>query len=223
MFEEELEVVELFAGVGSQTQALKNLEIKHRVVAICEIDKHASKAYEALHGKVNNLGDITKVKSLPFAHIWSYSFPCTDLATPGTRKGMSRGSGTRSGLLWEVERLLESSPLPKFLLLENVKNLVGENFEEPFAEWRTSLVKLGYRNYYQVLNARDYGVPQNRERVFMISILGSGEPFAFPEKEPLKFFLKDLLEEEVDEKYTLSVSAVKYMNRKRRGLQCGSF
>lgn len=204
----EIDVIELFAGIGSQTQALKNICVPHKVLGISEIDKYAVKSYEAIHGPVKNFGDITKIKSLPKADMWTYSFPCTDLSVAGQQKGLSRDSGTRSGLLWEVERLLKASELPKYLLLENVKPLVGDKFSEGFSEWRKSLQEMGYRNYYQVLNSKDYGIPQNRERVFMVSILGPGEPFAFPEVEKLEKCLGDLLEDDVDEKYYLSEEQV---------------
>lgn len=103
---EPIRVIELFAGIGAQHQALKQANIPHDVVAISEIDPGAVRAYEAIHGKVNNLGDITKVEHLPDCDLLTYSFPCQDLSVAGKRKGMAKGSGTRSGLLWEVERLL---------------------------------------------------------------------------------------------------------------------
>jgi DNA (cytosine-5)-methyltransferase 1 len=100
-----LKVIELFAGIGSQTQALQNLGIEHEVVAISEIDKYALTAYEALHGKVQSLGDITKIGRLPQADLWTYSSPCVDISLAGKQAGLH--GGTRSGLLWEVERLLK--------------------------------------------------------------------------------------------------------------------
>ena len=119
-----LKVIELFAGVGSQTESLKEIGIKHEVVAISENDKYASRAYELLHGKVNNLGDIRAIKELPNADLWTYSFPCTDISLAGTQKGFDKGSNTQSSLLWEVERLLtkanENNNLPSILLMENV-------------------------------------------------------------------------------------------------------
>lgn len=200
-----LKVIELFAGVGSQTQALKNIGIPHEVVAISEIDKYAIETYKQLHGEVNNLGDISKITRLPKADLWTYSFPCQDLSLAGKLEGIKKG--TRSGLLLEVERLLDVAAfmgeLPKYLLLENVKNLVGKKFKPDFDKWLQKLERLGYTNYWQVLNAKDYGIPQNRERVFCVSILGN-EYFEFPKKQELKLRLKDMLEDEVDEKYYLS-------------------
>jgi DNA (cytosine-5)-methyltransferase 1 len=205
-----LKVIELFAGIGSQHQALKNLHIEHEVVAISEIDKYAVQSYTALHGQPNNLGDITKIKELPKADLWTYSFPCQDISVAGKQAGIKEG--TRSGLLWEVERLLltarNNGTLPKYLLLENVKNLVGQRHKADFDKWLDFLNGLGYWSYWQVLNAKDYGIPQNRERVFAVSILGGGY-YKFPKKQELKLRLKDMLEEKVDEKYYLSEKIIK--------------
>lgn len=201
-----LKVIELFAGLGTQHQALENIGVEHEVVAISEIDKYCLKSYEALHGKPNNLGNICEIKKLPKADLWTYSFPCQDCSIAGKLAGLKEG--TRSGLLWEVERLLNvannDGSLPKYLLLENVKNLVSKRFINDFNKWLDFLSSLGYTNYWKVLNAKDYGIPQNRERVFCVSILGEHTPFSFPEKQELKLKLKDLLEDEVDEKYYLS-------------------
>lgn len=199
-----MRVIELFAGVGSQTQALKNLGIKHEVIGISEIDKYAINSYEQLHGTVNNFGDISKIDILPTADLWTYSFPCQDISVSGKQRGFDKEDNTRSGLLWKVERLLKVSEKPKYLLMENVKNLVSKKFKPGFDKWCECLEEMGYKNYYQVLNAKDFGIPQNRERVFMISILGEHKPYIFPEKQELKIRLKDLLENEVEEKYIVS-------------------
>lgn len=198
-----MRVIELFAGVGSQTQALKNLGIEHEVIGISEIDKYAISSYEQLHGAVRNFGNITEIEVLPKADIWTYSYPCQDISISGKQMGFNKEDNTRSGLLWEVERLLKVSEKPKYLLMENVKNLVSKKFKPGFDKWCECLEEMGYKNYYQVLNAKDFGVPQNRERVFMISILGEHKPYIFPEKQELKIRLKDLLENEVEEKYYL--------------------
>ncbi len=205
---EPFKIIELFSGIGSQTQALKNIGIDHQVVCVCELDKYAHKSYEAVHGETLNLGDITKVEHLPDADLWAYSFPCTDLSLAGKQKGMERGSGTRSGLLWEVERLLKTSKLPKYLLMENVKPLVGEKFLSQFNEWQSFLWELGYKNYWEVLNATGFGIPQNRERVFMVSILGDSEGYSFPEPEKLQKTIADIAVENVDEKFFLSNKAL---------------
>ena len=198
-----LRVFEAFAGYGSQSIALRNLGIEYEVVAISEIDKYAIKAYEAIHGPTNNLGDICKINpsDIPDHDLFTYSFPCQDLSVAGKQAGL--GKGTRSGLLYECEKIIEAKK-PKYLLLENVKNLVGKKFKPQFDEWLVYLESLGYTNYWKVLNAKDHGVPQNRERVFVVSILGDHKPYKFANKIPLDKCIADILEDEVDEKYYLS-------------------
>ena len=205
-----IRVFEAFAGYGSQSIALRNLGIEHEVVAISEIDKYAIKAYEAIHGPTNNLGDISKIdpKDIPQHDLFTYSFPCQDISVAGKQAGLDEG--TRSGLLYECEKIIEYCR-PKYLLLENVKNLVGKKFKADFDKWLEYLEGLGYTNYWQVLNAKNYGVPQNRERVFVVSILGEHEPFEWPTPIPLEKCIPDILEDEVDEKYYLSDDRVKEM------------
>ena len=206
-----LRLIELFAGIGSQTQALTNIGVPHTVVGISEIDKYAIQSYKAMHGEVTNFGDIREIKSLPDADLWTYSFPCQDISVAG--KGAGIKEGTRSGLLFEVERLLitasEEGNLPKYLLLENVKNLVSKKFKADFDRWLYFLSSLGYTNYWQILNAKDFGIPQNRERVFCVSIRGEHKPFKFPEKRELKLRLRDMIDEVVDEKYYLKESTIR--------------
>lgn len=202
-----LKVIEFFAGIGSQHSALKRLGIDFEIVGIAEIDKYAIKSYEAIHGKVYNYGDISKIKKVDYADFWTYSFPCQDLSVAGKQKGLCEG--TRSGLLYEVERLLdvakEHNELPKYLMLENVKNLVGKKFKGDFDRWIGKLNQLGYNTYWKVLNAKNYGVPQNRERVFAISIRKDVDKgYQFPEPFESGIRLKDILEEEVDEKFYIS-------------------
>ena len=183
----------------------------HTVVGISEIDKYAIQSYKAMHGEVTNFGDIREIKSLPDADLWTYSFPCQDISVAG--KGAGIKEGTRSGLLFEVERLLitasEKGNLPKYLLLENVKNLVSKKFKADFDRWLYFLSSLGYTNYWQILNAKDFGIPQNRERVFCVSIRGEHKPFKFPEKRELKLRLRDMIDEVVDEKYYLKESTIR--------------
>ena len=205
-----IRVFEAFAGYGSQSIALRNLGIEHEVVAISEIDKYAIKAYEAIHGPTLNLGDISKIdpKDIPQHDLFTYSFPCQDLSVAGKQAGL--GEGTRSGLLYECEKIIEYCR-PKYLLLENVKNLVGKKFKADFNKWLEYLEGLGYTNYWKVLNAKNYGVPQNRERVFVVSVLGEHEPFEWPTPIPLDKCIADILENEVDEKYYLPDDRVKKM------------
>lgn len=202
---------ELFSGIGAQVAALKRLGIEYETVGIAEIDRFAIQSYEAINGKTRNYGDISKVEKLDYADLWTYSSPCQDFSIAGRQKGIydENGEQTLSGLLLEVERLLRKAvadgKAPKYLLLENVKNLVGKKFRPDFDKWLNTIEELGYNNYWKVLNSKDYGVPQNRERVFAVSIrkdIDDGE-FKFPEKIPLERRLKDVLETNVDEKFYL--------------------
>ena len=207
---QKIKVIELFAGVGSQAMALRNIGIDYEVIGISEIDKFAIKSYEAIHGEVHNFGDISKIEKLPYCDLLTYSFPCQDLSIAGHQKGINKD--TRSGLLLEVERLLleakETGTLPKYLLLENVKNLVGKKFIKDFEHWLNFLNSLGYYSNWEVLNAKDYGIPQNRERVFVVSSLENMH-YKFPKPVELKSKMKDLLEEKVDDKYYLSEKYLK--------------
>lgn len=163
--------------------------------------KDITRLYLADKG-IKNYGDILLINphELPDFDLFTYSFPCQDLSISGKQRGMSEG--TRSGQIYECEKII-SVKKPKYTLLENVKNLVGKKFKPDFDKWIEWLESQGYSNYWQVLNAKDYGVPQNRERVFVVSILGEGA-YEFPEPFPLEVKLKDILEDEVDEKYFLS-------------------
>lgn len=206
-----IKVFEAFAGVGTQAMALKRIGIDYEVVGISEIDKFALKSYEQIHGKVNNFGDISKIysDSLPDFDLFTYSFPCQDISMAGKQAGFDKDSGTRSSLLWECERIIKNKK-PKYLLMENVKALTFKKNMLGFNNWLKILEDIGYKNYWKVLNAKDYGVPQNRERVFCVSILGDKE-YKFPEKQILKTRLKDVLEDKVDEKYYLSNDRVKQL------------
>lgn len=206
-----IRVFEAFAGIGTQAMALKRIGVDYEVVGISEIDKFALKSYEQIHGKVNNYGDISKIDSdsLPDFDLFTYSFPCQDISMAGKQAGFDKDSGTRSSLLWECERIIRNKK-PKYLLMENVKALTFKKNIVGFNNWLKILEDIGYKNHWKVLNAKDYGVPQNRERVFCVSILGNKE-YKFPEKQTLKIRLKDVLEEEVDEKYYLSNDRVKQL------------
>lgn len=206
---EKIRIFEAFAGYGSQSMALRRLGIDFEVVGISEIDKYAIQAYMAVHGDTPNYGDISKIdwSSVPDFDFLTYSFPCTDISNAGKRKGLAEGSGTRSSLIWECRKAIESKR-PKYLLMENVKNLVSKSFIPYLKEWLIFLYRQGYSNYTKVLNAKDFGVPQNRERVFMVSILGEAS-FHFPKPFTLEKRLKDVLEKDVDESFYLSEKIVK--------------
>jgi len=212
-----IKVIELFAGIGAPRKALENLGIDHEIVCISEFDKYPEKSYMAMFGETPNYGDITKIERLPYADLWTYGFPCQDISNAGLQKGIVKGE-TRSGLLYEVQRLLdvaaEEGTLPKYLLMENVKALVGKKFKADFDNW-IEYLNGGYNTYWKVLNAKDFGLPQNRERVFAVSIRKDVDDgsFKFPEPIELKYRLKDFLDEEVDEKYYLSQAALDGLTR----------
>lgn len=203
-----LKVIELFAGVGAPRMALTNLGIPHTSV-ISEIDKHAVKSYNAIHGDTPNLGDISKIERLPECDLLTYGFPCQDISMSGNQKGFSVGSCTRSGLLWEVKRLINgASERPDILIMENVANILSVNFLRDFKLWISTLSDYGYTSTYKILNAKDYGVPQNRERCFMVSCL-NGRSFDFPKGRMPNVRLNTILERDVPERYYLSPEQVK--------------
>ena len=181
------------------------------LVNYCEIDKYASKSYSAIHNvpESMNLGDITKVDTTTLPNdidLVTYGFPCQDISLAGKQKGLFNNDGTqtRSGLFFEALRIIEATK-PKIAIAENVKNLTGARSSKNSLLSFWSLDEAGYNNYWKVLNAKDYGIPQNRERVFIISIRKDiDKGFEFPEPFPLKLRLKDMLEDKVDEKYYLS-------------------
>jgi len=173
--------------------------------------------------RLKNHGDVSLINpnSLGSIDLFTYSFPCQDISLAGKGKGLGKDTGTRSGLLWECLKIIKATK-PRALMMENVKNLVGKKFMPDFLEWCKELEELGYKNYWQVLNAKDYGVPQNRERVFMFSLLGGSE-YVFPEKEPLELRLKDILEDTVDDKFYLSEKIIKgFTAHKNRHIEKGT-
>jgi len=204
-----IRVIELFAGVGAQRQALKNIGIEHVVVAISEIDQHAYRSYVAIHGPTLNLGDIRKIEYLPAADLWTYSYPCQDLSNMGCRRGMSEGDDTRSALLWEIKRLLliakERGELPDVLQSENVPAVQNKENRRDLNKWIAFLSSLGYRSSEMILDSADYGIPQDRERHFMVSCL-DGRVISEPPKIKSHIVLADLLEptEDVSDDYFLT-------------------
>ena len=197
-----IKVLELFGGIGACSKALERLNIEHEVVDYVEIDKYAVKSYNAMYGTNFEPQDITQWDKDIEVDLIMHGSPCQDFSLAGKQAGGDEGSGTRSSLMYETIRILEKLK-PKFVIWENVKNLLSVKHRHNFDAYLEIMENLGYENHYQVLNAKDYGIPQNRERVFTISILGE-QDFIFPTKQELKLKLKDMLEDEVDEKYYLS-------------------
>ena len=208
-----LRLIELFAGYGSQAMALKRAGIPFEHYKVIEFDKYAIKSYNAVHGTNFPPLDITEITAQDleivdtdkYTYLMTYSFPCTDLSIAGKMQGMSKGSGTRSGLLWQVERILnECSSLPQYLLMENVTQVHGKKNKQDFDNWISFLESKGYTSKWQDLNATDYGVAQSRKRCFMISYLNRGYNFNFPDPIPLKTCVKDYLEDKVEDKYYIN-------------------
>ena len=212
-----IRLIELFAGVGSQAMAMRDLGADFEHYRVVEFNKFAIASYNAIHGTDFPTMDITKVKGSDlgivdtdkYCYLMTYSFPCQDLSVAGLGKGMSKGSGTRSGLLWEVERLLnEVENLPQVLLMENVPQVHGKNNMADFQKWIEFLENKGYSNFWQDLNSKNYGVAQNRNRCFMVSILGKWN-YKFPTPIELTKTMKDYLEDEVAEKYYINSEKAK--------------
>ena len=215
-----LKVLELFAGIGACSKALENLGIEHEIVDAVEIDKYAIKSFNAVHGTNFEPQDITKWDKDIEVDLIMHGSPCQDFSVAGKGAGGDKGSGTRSSLMYETLRIVEKLK-PQYVIWENVKNLLSKKHRHNFDAYLEAMEGLGYHSKYKVLNAKNYGVPQNRERVFTVSIKDghdvkqSGntvgvyewskiDSFNFPAPMPLEKKLKDVLEDEVDEKYYLS-------------------
>lgn len=217
-----IKLFSLFSGIGAFEKALERLKIKYELVGFSEIDKYAIKSYCAIHNisEDKNYGDISKIDEnvLPDFDIMTWGFPCQDISIAGKMKGIKEGE-TRSGLYYEGYRILKAKR-PRISIIENVKNLTCKRFRNEFESILKDLSDLGYNNYWQVLNAKDYGIPQNRERVFIISIRKDidNNKFVFPDKMPLELKLKDLLEEEVPEKYYLTEKGIGRLIKKNNKL-----
>lgn len=224
-----MKVFSLFSGIGAFERALETLKIEYELIAYSEIDKYASKAYSLIHGVSENLnlGDVTKIDETKLpkdVDLITYGFPCQDISIAGKQKGFENaGEKTRSGLFFDALRIIKATR-PRIAIAENVKNLTGKRFKNEFDLVLKSLEDVGYNNYWQVLNAKDFGIPQNRERVFIVSIRKDIDKnaFEFPEKIPLELKLKDLLENNVDEKYFFAEEKTKkFQSQLKNKVTCG--
>lgn len=208
---EKLKVLELFAGIGACSKALERLNIPHEIVDAVEIDKYAIQSFNAIHGTNFEPQDICKWDKDIEVDLIMQGSPCQDFSLAGKQAGGDKDSGTRSSLMYETIRIVEKLK-PKYVIWENVKNLLSKKHRHNFDAYLETMEQLGYKNYYQVLNAKDYVIPQSRERVFTISIRNDiNKDFQFPKKQPLNLKLKDMLEDDVDEKYYLSDKMVNYI------------
>ena len=205
-----IRLLSLFSGIGAFESALRRGGYQFETVNYCEIDPYAAKAYSQIHDipEEKNLHDVREVNPLLLDNInlVTYGFPCQDISIAGRQKGFEDGAGnrTRSGLFFEALRIIQDLQ-PKWAICENVKALTMKQFRNEFKTVLDSLECAGYRNYYQVLNAKDFGIPQNRERVFIVSIRKDiDQEFTFPETQVLKLRVRDLLEKDVPEKFFIN-------------------
>lgn len=209
MNKKSIKLLSLFSGIGSPEQALKNIGVDYELVGFSEVNKFAIKSYCKVHDVSEDLslGDITKIdiSSLPTdIDLITHGSPCQDFSIAGHQKGGDKGTGTRSSLMWNTVDIVEYCR-PKVALWENVKNLLSKKHRHNFDRYLEIMEQMGYNSYYQVLNAKDYGIPQNRERVFTVSIRKDVDKgYVFPEPQELTLRLKDMLEDEVDEKYYIN-------------------
>ena len=226
-----LKIIELFGGIGACSKALEKLGIDYEIADYVEIDKYAVKSFNAIHNTNFEPQDICEWDKDIEVDLIMHGSPCQDFSLAGKQAGGDKGSGTRSSLMYETIRIVEKLK-PNYVVWENVKNILSKKHRHNFDAYLETMESLGYTNYYQVLNAKDYGIPQNRERVFTISIKkeyvlrgtfwhgiddNDYEPyFVFPPKRELKLKLKDMLEDEVDEKYYLS-------NEQIEKIRCSTF
>lgn len=204
-----IKYLSLFSGIGAPESALEELKIDFELVGFSEIDKYAAKSYCAVHviDETLNLGDITKINidKLPKdIDLITHGSPCQDYSIAGKQAGGDKGTGTRSSLMWNTVEIVKHCK-PKVIIWENVKNVLSSKHKHNYEKYLNDMSEIGYMNYAKVLNAKDYGIPQNRERIFVVSIRKDVDKgFEFPQKQELKLRLKDMLEESVDEKYYVS-------------------
>jgi len=208
----------LFSGVGAFESAMRNLQIPFEITNYCEIGTSQSKAYSLIHGisEEKNLHDITQVDETKLGHVdfITYGFPCQDISRAGTQKGFTDedGNKTRSGLFFDAARIIKATQ-PIVAIAENVKPLVGNKFKAEFQTVLETLDDAGYNNYWKVLKASDFGVPQSRERVFIVSIRKDVDTgiFQFPVPYQLEKCMMDYLETDVDSRYFLSDKMFAYV------------
>lgn len=204
-----LRAMELFGGIGACSKALENLGLDFEIVDYVEIDKYAVKSFNAIHGTNFEPQDITKWDKEIECDLIMHGSPCQDFSVAGKQAGGDKDSGTRSSLMYETIRIVAKTK-PKYVIWENVKNLLSKKHRHNFDTYLDTMKNLGYTNYYKVLNAADYGIPQHRERVFTVSIRESEKEYLWPEPMPLDTKLKDILEKDVGEKYYISNAMLGY-------------
>lgn len=197
-------VIEFFGGIGACTQALKRLGIDFEVVDYVEVDKYPVASYNAMNDTNFEPQDICQWdKDVTDIDLIMHGSPCQDFSIAGHGKGGDEGSGTRSSLMYETLRIVEKIK-PRIVIWENVKGLLSPKHRHNYDAYLQRMSDMGYTNHYQVMNAKHYGIPQNRERIFTVSLLDGSADFKFPEKQELKTRLKDILENAVEERFYLT-------------------
>ena len=210
-----LRIMECFGGIGACTKALERLGIDYEIADYVEIDKYAVKSFNAINDTNFEPQDICNWNKDIEVDLIMHGSPCQDFSLAGKQAGGDKDSGTRSSLMYETVRIVEKLK-PKYIIWENVKNLLSKKHIHNFETYLQTMKALGYKNYYQVLNAKDYGIPQNRERVFTVSIRNDiDKNFIFPPKQELKLKLKDLLEDEVNECYYWNNKTVDILRKEK--------
>lgn len=216
MPQDELRVLELFGGIGACTSALERIGVPHKVVDYVEIDKYACRSYNAIRGTSFEPQDICEWDKDIECDLIMHGSPCQDFSAAGLGAGGDENSNTRSSLMWQTVRIV-GKLMPAYVVWENVKNVTSKKHRHNFEKYLSALEGLGYTNHWKLINAKDCGVAQNRERVFVISIRNDIEnDFSFPNSISLNKRLKDYLEDDVDEKYYMSGSCVEKMKRNVR-------
>lgn len=222
---DKIKIFTTFSGYDSQMLALRQVCPDADLIGWSEIDRHAITAHNVLFPEYadRNYGDITKIdwNAVPDFDLLTYSSPCQDFSIAGLQQGGEKGSGTRSSLLWEVEKAI-ATKRPKWLLMKNVPSLTHKTFMPLLRRWFDTLTRYGYTNYAKCLNAKDYGVPQNRLRLFVVSTLGR-EPYFFPKKRPNTRPLAELLDPEVGSGYFLKQRVIqRYLEHNDRHRERGN-
>jgi DNA-cytosine methyltransferase len=211
-----IKVFDLFAGYGGTEFALKKAGIEHECVGFSEIDKYAIQCFKQNHGDITNYGDITKINlnDLPDFDLLTGGFPCQSFSVAGLGKGELDPRGT---LVYDIIRIAEAKQ-PEYMLLENVKGFTFKKFKDTFDKVLSELDRIGYKVYWKVLNSKDFGIPQNRERVWFVCIRKDiNQEFSFPIPTDKKLTLKDILLDEVEDKYYLTGEQIKRLINNTRG------
>jgi len=216
-----LKVLSLFSGIGAFEKALENIGFKYDLVGYSEINDGYGKAlqdtYELLHSAKNKyLGLVQDIHGGELGHVdlITHGSPCQNFSMAGTKEGGDKGSGTQSSLMWETVRIVGETK-PKFVIWENVKGVLYKGNIENFNKYIDKMNDLGYTSHHNVLIGSDYGVPQRRERIFVVSVLDDNNGFNFPDATNTNKVLRDILEIDVDEKYNVPVSMIRgWINKK---------